>query len=311
MSENSQSRPQLCCEASLEAGEPLMATASLTHVWLLLEHTAAWGAKALPESNLPESVKTFFNHQLETIPNSRFQFIKQSARLDVNPRFYVACSRSDKSVTHEFHLSLDELTQLDIVSVVAGAPEYDAAIYTAPLFLVCTNGRRDLACARYGLPLYQAMSSFAGQSVWQTTHIGGHRFAGTIVCLPEGLYYGRVNPDDVENLVTEHRAGRIYLDHYRGHSIYDSPEQAAEHFLRQHTGMFDIRGLIFTGTESFGENRWLVTFTVKDEEHRLQISSGLSDFEIYESTGKPEKSRVTIYHLEEYATRTTNPAAPD
>jgi hypothetical protein len=284
-----------------------MATASRTDVWLLLEHTAAWGAKALPESNLPENVKSFFNRQLETIPNSRFQFIKQSARLDGNPRFYIVCSRPNNPVTYEFHLSLDELITLDIPAIIAGAPEYDAAIYTAPLFLVCTNGKRDLSCARYGLPLYQAMSSYAGQSVWQTIHIGGHRFAGTLVCLPEGMYYGRVSPADVENLVTEHRAGRIYLDHYRGHSVYDAPVQAAEHFLRQHTGTFDIRGLEFTGVETVAENHWTVNFTLKDKQHLLQISSRLSDFEIYESTSNTEKNRVTIYRLEHYATRTGDP----
>lgn len=304
MPENSQSRPQLCCEGSLEVGEPLMATASLTEVWLLLEHTAAWGARALPESNLPDNVKSFFNHHLKTITNSRFQFIKQSARLDGNPRFYIACSRPGNSVTYEFHLSLEDIITLDIAAIVAGAPEYDAAIYTAPLFLVCTNGRRDLACARYGLPLYQAMSSFAGQSVWQTIHIGGHRFSGTLVCLPEGIYYGRVSPDDVENLVTEHRAGRIYLDHYRGHSVYDAPVQAAEHFLRQKTGIVDIDGLRHLALEQHDEHWWTVVFRVGGTFHHLGITNRLSDFELYESTANTEKNRVTIYELHHYETRT-------
>lgn len=306
MLDNHQPR-QLCCEGSLEAGEPLLATASRVDVWLLLEHHAAWGAKALPESNLPENVKAFFNRLLEAIPNSRFQFIKQSALLVGNPHFYIACSRPDDPVIYEFRLPLDELTALDVPAIVAGAPEFAAALYTAPLFLVCTNSKRDLSCARYGLPLYQAMSSYAGPSVWQTTHLGGHRFAGTLACLPEGLYYGRVRPDDVENLVTEHRVGRIYLDHYRGRSCYDAPVQAAEHFLRQHTGLLDIDGLELLQVETIDDNRSMVEFLAAGAVHSLEIASTLSDFEIYESTANLEKSRVMVYELGHHETRTHQP----
>ncbi|MEO8609681.1 MAG: sucrase ferredoxin [Chloroflexota bacterium] len=291
---------QLCCEGSLEAGEPLFATASRVDVWFLLEHNAAWGAKALPESALPDNLKTFLNHNLESIPNSRFQFIKQSSVMAGNPRFYIVRSAPDNPAVYEFRLALDELLNLDIPAVLAGSPQFHTNLYTASLFLVCTNGKRDLACARYGLPLYQAMSAHAGESVWQTTHLGGHRFAGTMAVLPEGLYYGRVAPDDAENLVIEHRAGRIYLDHFRGHSVYDSPTQAAEHFLREHTGNLDINALHLLNLESMGENQWTVQFAIGAETHTLQVSSYLSDFEIFESTANTEKNRITLYRLDTY-----------
>jgi hypothetical protein len=208
---------------------------------------------------------------------------------------------------YEFRLSLDELLTLDIPAVLSGSPVYQDNRYTAPLFLVCTNAKRDLSCARYGLPLYQAMSAQAGQTVWQTTHLGGHRFAGTMAVLPEGLYYGRVAPDDAENLVIEHHAGRIYFDHFRGHSIYDSPTQAAEHFLREHTGNLNINDLRLLSQESTGENHWSVQFAIGAKTHTLQISSYLSDFEIFESTANAEKNRVTLYRLDAYEPGTANP----
>jgi hypothetical protein len=306
MPEELQTR-QPCCEGSLQAGEPLFATATRVDVWLLLEHNAAWGAKALPESNLPDNLKNFLNHHLESIPNSRFQFIKQAGIMAGNPRFYVVRSLPENPAIYEFRLPIDDLLNLDIPAVLAGSPQFQANLYTAPLFLVCTNAKRDLSCARYGLPLYQAMSAHAGQSVWQTTHLGGHRFAGTMAVLPEGLYYGRVAPDDAENLVIEHHAGRIYLDHFRGHSIYDSPAQAAEHFLREHTGNLDIHDLRLLNLESIGENRWTVQFAIGTKTHTLQVSSYLSDFEIYESTANAEKNRVTLYKLDLYDPGTTSP----
>lgn len=297
---------QPCCEGSLEAGEPLFASASRVDVWLLLEHNAAWGAKALPESGLPDNLKSFLNNHLESTPNCRFQFIKQSGVMTGNPRFYVVRSLPENPDIYEFRLSLDELLKLDIPAIVAGSSQFQSNLFTAPLFLVCTNAKRDLSCARYGLPLYQAMSAHAGQSVWQTTHLGGHRFAGTMAVLPEGLYYGRVAPDDAENLVIEHRAGRIYLDHFRGCSTYESPVQAAEHFLREHTGNLDITALRLLNLESTGENRWTAHFAIDAEIHKLQVSSYLSDFEIFESSANTEKNRVTLYRLDSYEPGTAN-----
>src|SRR3990170_4947419 len=46
------------------------------------------------------------------------------------------------------------------------------------------------------------------------------RAAGNVVVLPDGLYYGRVEPADVWALADEQLAGRVLLDRYRGRSCY-------------------------------------------------------------------------------------------
>jgi hypothetical protein len=76
--------------------------------------------------------------------------------------------------------------------------------------------------------------------VWQASHLGGDRFAGNVVFLPEGLYYGRVAPADAWPVLDEYLAGRIELDHYRGRSAYTFAEQAAEIAIRRTAG---VRGL--------------------------------------------------------------------
>jgi hypothetical protein len=283
---------QLSCESSLLAGEPLMATAPRTDVWMLLEHNAVWGAKALPESNLPEAVKSFFNRQLDTIPNSRFQFIKRRGN---NPVFYVAISRATDARLYRFDLPLANLPTLDIAAIAAGREDYGANLTDETLFLVCTNGRRDICCARHGLPLYQAMSAYAGETVWQTTHLGGHRFAGTLVCLPQGIYYGRVAPTSAKSIIDTHHAGQIDLEHFRGRCGYDSPVQAAEHYIRAQNGITGIDNLRLSGVEPLNDQRWQITFTASDRLYTTEITGRLSDFEVYETTGNPEKARVTIY----------------
>jgi hypothetical protein len=299
---------QLCCESSLEVGEQLFATASRVDVWLLLEYNAAWGAKALPESGLPDDIKDFLNWQLETIPNARFQFIKQERKSTDRDgiRFYVARSVPGDAALYRFNLA-DEtgLLSLDVPAILRG--DYESSRVDETLFLVCTNGKRDLSCARYGVPLYQAMSKYGGESTWQTIHLGGHRFAGTLACVPEGLFYGRVGADDAEQVVNAQRTGQIDLGHYRGRSSYDALVQAAEYFLRERTDNTDIGGLELKSAESVAKDRWQVTFAMQGGLYSVTVSSRLSDFELYESTANTEKNRVPQYYLEDYETRTAQP----
>ena len=102
-----------------------------------------------------------------------------------------------------------------------------------PLLLVCTHGKHDACCAKYGLPVYEAMRDLVDEGwLWQCSHVGGDRFAGNVVCLPEGVYYGRVGAGDALALVEEHLAGRVQLDLYRGRSCYSFRVQAAERAVR-------------------------------------------------------------------------------
>ena len=78
-----------------------------------------------------------------------------------------------------------------------------------PVFLVCTHGKHDRCCAKYGRPLYDAVREQVDEEwVWQSTHVGGDRFAGNLVALPDGVYYGRVEPSDVWPLLESALAGR-------------------------------------------------------------------------------------------------------
>lgn len=71
----------------------------------------------------------------------------------------------------------------------------------------------------------------------QASHIGGDRFAGNVVCVPEGLYFGRVGRADVDGLLAAYVEGRIELERYRGRSCYPFAVQAAELEVRRRTGL--------------------------------------------------------------------------
>ena len=111
-----------------------------------------------------------------------------------------------------------------------------------PLFTVCTNGKRDRCCALLGPPLYQALREAValeqgapGAAVWQSTHVGGHRFAATVLVFPDGINYGRLAPDQAAELLAAQAEKRLLLRHLRGRVGLDPVAQAADFFLRTKT----------------------------------------------------------------------------
>jgi hypothetical protein len=99
--------------------------------------------------------------------------------------------------------------------------------------LVCTHGSRDVCCGRFGYRLYNLLRSrYAGPDrlrVWRTSHIGGHRFAPTLLELPEGRYWGHLETGAVENLVLRNGPFSEVGRFYRGWAGFGSNfEQIAE-----------------------------------------------------------------------------------
>jgi hypothetical protein len=135
-----------------------------------------------------------------------------------------------------------ELEGIDLSAVGAGLrPGF--GIPAESLFLVCTNGKHNVCCARLGAPLARALREGFGDAVWETTHLGGDRYAANLVCLPHGLYYGNLALADGSVAAKRYLNGEIWLEHYRGRAGLAQAAQAAEHFLRAHTGITSVDSL--------------------------------------------------------------------
>ena len=108
---------------------------------------------------------------------------------------------------------------------------------TDPMLLVCTHGRRDRCCAVDGRALARAVAATGESDVWESTHLGGHRFAPTALVLPTGYLYGRL---DVAGAVAAHKAaavGEVEPGLCRGRSTWTQPGQVAELAVRAETGL--------------------------------------------------------------------------
>jgi hypothetical protein len=259
-----------CADLSRENDEPLAATASRIDHWFLIEYRGLWARDALSGSGLSDQVKQHLRDQVASARHGRLLFVR---RLDRRGRpeliaFAAASKPGETTVAKTEFEAYEDLRGLDLL---AGKPAGH------PLFLVCTHGKHDPCCARYGRTLYEALRDELDPDwAWQVSHIGGDRFAGNLVCLPEGLYYGRVDRETAGSVLDEHLAQRIFMANYRGRSIYTFAVQAAERFIREREGLAGIEDMRLEGVER-DNGSCHVTFTAGGESHRVHVDEEPGD----------------------------------
>jgi len=219
-----------CSAASRAAAEPLAATATEAVRWLLLEVRGPWGRDAIADTPLPADVRT----ALAAFDGRVVLVRRPDRRGGVTLIGATVAEQGGKATVLELE-SVDELPEADLEH---GVP------LAEPVFLVCTHGRRDACCARLGRPLYDALAPQLSQrQLWQSSHLGGHRFAPNVLVLPAGVLLGRVPPERAAEVVELLAGGRIPLDLYRGRTVHAPSAQAAEILVRTVTGCDAVAGL--------------------------------------------------------------------
>ena len=243
-----------CATLSRALEEPQFGTASRVRGWVLLEQPGPWGREAVLESQLDRDLARAL-HRAAEAARVRLLLIRRSGRRSRAGRsqsttcFLAHTSRRDRWLERRRLDDPAELLELDMAKVTAGERPGFGDPVGEPVYLVCTNGRHDRCCATYGRPLALALAERHGDLVWESSHVGGDRFAGNLVCLPSGHYFGRVGPAEADRVLGLHRKGTIDLDHYRGCCIDPPTVQAAEWFARRATGLLGTGDLDLLGRE--------------------------------------------------------------
>ena len=294
-----------CADLSRQISESSCGTASIGDVWLLLEYSAAWERKAVEDSALSANVKAFLSDVIKTIPRARVLLIKSDRVRKRDLTFYVARSIENAPLLVKIPLTnYEQLMDLEIASIATGESNSCGEKVSGPLFLVCTHGRRDKCCAKFGYPLYKALSRSNEEAIWQSSHVGGDRFAANLVCLPHGLFYAHVTEESGHKIIEEYRSGRVVLENYRGRACYSHPAQAAECFVRHETGIEGVDDLQYVGTERTGETIWRVTFRYGSVGalYEATVRSRESEVKTYITCDATEQKSVTEFVLEKFRT---------
>ena len=232
--------------AARERGDPVMATASQVSSWLLVEVNGPWGRDAIVQSELGPHAPLVWRQAMKR-QGIRVLAVRRDLRSHQQherdgltlvhvqaPRPGVREAVASRRAIHDLHEVVAATAGLAAGHELGAGWEPDDSRYV----LVCTNGRHDACCATFGRPLVRALreSQWADQ-VWECSHIGGDRFAGNLVLLPDSLYFGHCDGPEAERVLRAHDEGRLELGHFRGRSTFRMPEQAAEQFVRVETGL--------------------------------------------------------------------------
>lgn len=225
-----------CSELSLRRGLPLIGSAGCYDAVLAFELETPWTSHLTGSRGCDAALDAVIANIAGTRRNVRLLALEPDGRRDRARVLWFAKDRA----THDGQSSHDERSAHDKQQDTFGAftrREYDVARgdLAAVLeglagggsvaadevacasgqrdVLVCTHGARDACCGRFGYPLYRELSGLALQAgvaggplagpvrVWRSSHLGGHRFAPTLLDLPSGRMFGRMAAGDAASVL--------------------------------------------------------------------------------------------------------------
>jgi hypothetical protein len=229
------SEPFRCAIASSGRPDDLAGTASQVRAFLLVEEPGPWGVDALRDSRLAVGPALMESARSAGV---RPLLVRRHGRSDVaDGRRVFAAYAHPHAPWLETTVVHDDAELLDLDLAALGRGESPGLTPTdEPVVAVCTHGRHDTCCAELGRPAVAALAAAHPAETWQVSHIGGDRFAGNLLVLPHGLYYGRIDPTSAIAVAGAHLTGHVDLDHLRGRSGWAMPVQAAEIALRRQLG---------------------------------------------------------------------------
>ncbi|KQS59708.1 sucrase ferredoxin [Geodermatophilus sp. Leaf369] len=262
-----------CSVQALLAADSPVATAPPARRWLLLEQPGPWGRDALLQSRFDPAVAPLLAARAREL-GLRIQMVRRPGdRLADSGRRWAVADVAASWLRWSSRETDAELLDAPLDGSV-GADHDD------PTYLVCTHGGHDACCAVRGRPLARALPAAGPADVWETSHLGGDRFAANVLVLPTGHVYGQV-PGDGAALVQAHGRGEVVLDHLRGRAGLTPAAQAAQQHARAELGLLGVHDLPVRGVRSLqvdeaGVERWAVTLGGPDGDVLVTIDSRLS-----------------------------------
>lgn len=243
----------LCADAARERGDSMHGTALNVPRFLLVEHPGPWGFDALETSGIEVGVLgrlLVATHDA----GARTLLIRRHGRVEPSPRRAWAVADVENGRIRWGSWSDDA----DLLAACEAIAAPSVGWSDEPVLLVCTHGRHDTCCAVRGRPVAAALTDRHGDRVWECSHVGGDRFAASVVVLPDGTYYGGLDDGDAVDVIDRHLAGTVTPARLRGSSMLSTVAQAAAVAVHERFGPGGARDIHAERIETTGPARWRV-----------------------------------------------------
>lgn len=222
-----------CSDQSLARDDPMYGTASAGSAWMLLELSGGWGPSAFLQSPscIDPGLGRAIVRRVETA-RMRIAAIRRPGRRSDTPRWRWFVAHTEVGGEGLYRGEVDD--PRDFLEVALDGS--DGELTTDPLVAICAHGKHDQCCAVRGRKACQAIAAEYPEITWECSHLGGDRFAATMLILPAGLCYGRVDSADSVELVRRYLDGRVDNRFLRGRTSLPHAVQAAQYFVRDAFG---------------------------------------------------------------------------
>lgn len=258
--------------ALLHGGDPSGTAASMTS-WLLVEQPGPWPADAL-ERYLAEVIDEDRMAKLREA-GLRPLLIRRPGRharsTDSSRAVFVGSGRPGERWLERIDVAdAAELAKVDLEAVARGESGHGQAV-TSPMLLVCTHGAKDMCCAVRGRPLATALADDYPGLAWEVSHVGGDRWAGNLLVVPDGYLHGQLEPAKAALVAKAAMAGQVHPDYLRGRTTATTSwEQVAEIAVRRHTGFTGVDDVLAVGARA-GDSQDEQTVLVAAHEQRYEV----------------------------------------
>jgi hypothetical protein len=242
----------------------MVATAAPTRRWLLVEHPGPWATAALDSPAISPARASL---QAAITPGvSRVLLVRRPGRQPAGGRRRWMVLDHDAGCLASGSwdpTSLDspDAGLLAAADALTNPPATDVPRAVAPVLLICAHGRHDVCCAVRGRPAAAALAQRWPEQVWESSHVGGDRFAANLVVLPDGVYYGQLDAVSAVDVVEAHLAGRVDAGHLRGFTVHPPAAQAAMTEAHRRWGPAGPRAFTPASLTAVGDRSWRVELT--------------------------------------------------
>ncbi|MGU3575120.1 sucrase ferredoxin [Brucellaceae bacterium C25G] len=210
-----------CRDICIERGEPLAGMGNAAKRYILLHWPRAhWRVPRTQSHNMPSELADAI-----LVANAAGIHV---ALVDGDD---IALSCDGINIT-----DIEPLAAAKYISHLAAGGELTGEADARVTIVCCTDAKQDPCCARYGFATWKALKVQADPQyfrILQSTHLGGCRFAASLIVLPQRNRYGRLQPENIADFLEQIQKGKTYLPAFRGNPELDAVSQVAEHAALQ------------------------------------------------------------------------------
>ncbi|MFQ4136751.1 sucrase ferredoxin [Nodosilinea sp. PGN35] len=234
---------QFCSVISKSNGEDPIGSARFAHGWLVMELPLPWTEDRFHSDPLLQPIHDLFHALYDQGIQVAPMAIAPDRDYSVPDLAQVFYYRRPNNAFAQFDKQTFRLPPAQIVGLINALlrqpdqlPQF--AAYQQPTdsirdIMVCTHGNIDVACARFGQPIYrQLRETYVGEwesrRVWRCSHFGGHQFAPTLIDFPTGQVWGHLEPQILAGLINRDCPVTQLRPFYRGWSGLNQYAQIVE-----------------------------------------------------------------------------------